>query len=524
MTIKVNICVNYSGHILSLSQHFNHGEPIEEHVLRRTVIVIGAGIGGLSAAVRLADAGHHVQVIEAAAGPGGKMRTHKGSTGPIDIGPTVLTLLPVFERLFRSIGENIHDHLDLVREPLLARHWWPDGTRLDLFEDFDASRHAIFDCFGARAARDFTTFFDTTRVLFECFDRPVMQSAQPSLLTMGLTVLKNPRVISKMQSLKTLDQSLRTYFRDPPLQQLFGRYATYVGGAPQTAPALLSLIWQAEARGVWTIAGGMHILAKTLESLCIRRNVQFHYNCRAIDMVRSKDRIQQVVLDDQSSLSADAVIFNGDPRALAMGEVGTDALDIAPHTKTEKRSLSAYVWGFDAATNYPDLAHHNVFFSDVPNSEFADIAKGQMPVDPTIYVCAQDRGLNKPKPEVDRFEIILNAPPLSTRAPKPEDFETCKAITFDRLKRFGLTFQRDLQRAHLTMPQDFAELFPASDGSLYGQSPDGVMATLKRPNCVTPIKNLFLVGGGVHPGAGVPMAALCGQLAVDEMMRRQILT
>lgn len=498
--------------------------PEQDTKLGRKIIIIGAGIGGLSSAVKLAHAGHHVHVIEAHSGPGGKMRTYAGSTGPVDIGPTVLTLLPVFERLFASIGEDIHEHIELYREPILARHWWPDGTKLDLLDHFEASLSEIQTVFGTSSAKEFEKFFHDTRALFHCFDRPVMQNARPNLQTMTAAVFKRPSVIPKMQPLLTLEKSLRKYFKDPRLQQLFGRYATYVGGAPQTTPALLSLIWQAEAKGVWTIKGGMNQLAQTIEQLAVARGAQFTYNKTVVELHKSRDQINTVVLDDGSSLSADAVVFNGDPRAMPLGHLGDEVRHIAKNTKTEKRSLSAYVWGFDARLNADELEHHNVFFADTPHSEFAAIENGEMPTDPTIYICAQDRGFHKPIPDVDRLEIILNAPPLSKRAPKSEDFDRCKAITFDRLQRFGLTFQQELRREHLTMPEDFDRLFPASDGSLYGQSPEGMMATLKRPQCVTRIKNLFMVGGGVHPGAGVPMAALCGQLAVEEMTRRQILT
>ena len=144
-----------------------------------------------------------------------------------------------------------------------------------------------------------------------------------------------------------------------------------------------------------------------------------------------------------------------------------------------------------------------------------------MPVDPSIYICAQDRGKNAPYPTTERFEIILNAPPVSKRKSTPEDYGKCKEITFKRLEMFGLTFQSKLKRENLTTPQDFEGLFPASDGSLYGRSPHSLLATLKRPKCATSLQNLFLVGGGVHPGAGVPMATLCAQLAVEEMTKDQ---
>ncbi|MEC7205814.1 MAG: FAD-dependent oxidoreductase, partial [Pseudomonadota bacterium] len=374
---------------------------------------------------------------------------------------------------------------------------------------------------GPESAKEFEKYFYDTRDLFSCFDIPVMQNPNPSMLDMNRAVLNNPKILFKMHPLRTLSGLLNYKFRDKRLQQLFGRYATYVGGSPLESPALLSLIWQAEARGVWSVKGGMKKLARVLEKLAADRGASFHYNTEVKNLNFKHDRLVSVTDNLNISHEADKFIFNGDPRALALGRLGQKVKKAASKEADCERSLSAYVWGFDAKVSGPDLVHHNVFFSDVTNSEFYDIKKGKMPVDPSIYICAQDRGKNAPYPTTERFEIILNAPPVSKRKSTPEDYEKCKEITFKRLEMFGLTFQSKLKRENLTTPQDFEGLFPASDGSLYGRSPHSLLATLKRPKCATSLQNLFLVGGGVHPGAGVPMATLCAQLAVEEMTKDQ---
>ena len=488
---------------------------------KERVIIVGAGIGGLAASLRLSHMGYNVKVFETAETAGGKLRTITGQTGEIDIGPTVLTLLPVFQNLFRSVGEDIFDHIELVRQKIIARHWWPDGETLDLHDDFESSRDAILNFSGPESAKEFEKYFYDTRDLFSCFDIPVMQNPNPSMLDMNRAVLNNPKILFKMHPLRTLSGLLNYKFRDKRLQQLFGRYATYVGGSPLESPALLSLIWQAEARGVWSVKGGMKKLARVLEKLAADRGASFHYNTEVKNLNIKHDRLVSVTDNLNISHEADKFIFNGDPRALALGRLGQKVKKAASKEADCERSLSAYVWGFDAKVSGPDLVHHNVFFSDVTNSEFYDIKKGKMPVDPTIYICAQDRGKNAPYPTTERFEIILNAPPVSRRKSTPEDYEKCKEITFKRLEMFGLTFQSKLKRENLTTPQDFEGLFPASDGSLYGRSPHSLLAALKRPKCVTSLQNLFLVGGGVHPGAGVPMATLCAQLAVEEMTKDQ---
>ena len=485
------------------------------------VIIVGAGIGGLASSLRLSHLGYDVEVIERANSAGGKLRTITGSTGEIDIGPTVLTLLPIFQKLFKSVGEDIFEHIDLVRQKIIARHWWPDGTSLDLYDDFETSRDAIMKFSGSGSAIEFEKYFHDTRDLFSCFDLPVMQNPRPSMLDMNLAVLSNPKILSKLHPLRTLSSLLNYKFQDKRLRQLFGRYATYVGGSPLESPALLSLVWQAEAQGVWSIKGGMRKLARVIEQLAKARGASFNYGTDIKEFNTKDDRVVSITDTFEKKYEADKFIFNGDPRALALGKLGQNVKKAAAKEATGERSLSAYVWGFDAKVSGPDLVHHNVFFSDEPNSEFYEIKQGKMPIDPSIYICAQDRGKNAPYPNTERFEIILNAPPVSKREDTAEDYEKCKEITFKRLEMFGLNFQSKLKRANLSTPHDFEELFPASDGSLYGRSPHSLLATLKRPKCVTPLQNLFLVGGGVHPGAGVPMATLCAQLAVEEITKGQ---
>ena len=483
------------------------------------VIVIGAGIAGLAASLRLAHQGFSVTVLERHAAPGGKMRGLSSVAGPIDAGPTVLTMRPVFEDLFRSVGEQIEDHLTLVRQKILARHWWPDGSSLDLFDDYEASQEAIYEFAGLKAFGEFQEFFKRTQRLFTAFDAPMMRAAQPNQAEIIKSVVKKPSLISDMAPWHSLSKMLEKQFSDPRLAQLFGRYATYVGGSPYAAPSLLSLIWQAEANGVWAVKGGMHKLAKKLVELSENRGAIFHYNSHVSRILTEDEKVIGVTLENGENISADAVVFNGDPRALATGAMGPDCQKIAPQTLKDKRSFSARVWSFAAQVTGPDLIHHNVFFGQNSKSEFDDLAEGQMPVDPTIYICAQDRGQNAPYPKTERFEIILNAAPVYGAQTLEKEFETCRTRTFDTLGRFGLTFSPLPKEEALTTPADFASMFPASDGSLYGQSPHGLTAAFRRPRARTQIQGLYLAGGGAHPGAGVPMATLSARHAAEAIIK-----
>ncbi len=482
-----------------------------------SVIIIGAGIGGLAAALRLAHAGYEVTVLEAHNGPGGKMRTVPSAAGPIDAGPTVLTMKHVFEDLFADVGETLTDHITLQPLHTLARHYWDDGQTLDLMADIDASAEQIKQAFGIRAREEFMTFSDRARRLFSAFDAPMMQHPSPQPMTLAKCVLRQPKLVADMAPHQSLHTLLRNSFSDPKLVQLFGRYATYVGGSPFQSPAILSLIWHAEAAGVWSVKGGMHQIAQKIAALAEAKGATFHYDTPALRISQQGGRAAGVETPT-GRICADAVIFNGDPRALQTGLLGDAITSAVPEVSVAPRSLSAHVHTFAATPKGISLAHHTVFFAQNERAEFEALSAGRTPDDATLYLCSQDH----PETGTGRFEIIRNAPPDLSQSPK--EIAECHAQTFQRLEAFGLTFDHAPSMDALTTPQDFATLFPGSLGSLYGRSPHGMMAAFKRPTARTQIKGLYLCGGGAHPGAGVPMATLSGRHAADAIMTDLTLT
>ena len=298
---------------------------------KKSVIVVGAGIGGLSCALTLSARGTPVTVLEAAAEPGGRMRETFPDGRPVDSGPTVLTLAPIFEELFAQTGERLTDHLRLEALDVLARHAWSADERLDLHADRARSRDAIAAFAGEREAAGFDRFCRDAQGLYQGLEQTFMRAQRPGLLEFAakLGPLEAFRLRAG-QPFASLWGALGRYFRDPRLRQLFGRYATYVGSSPFAAPAVLMLIAEVEMHGVHAVRGGMAQLARALADLAVRRGVRFEYGERVSRMLLEGGRVRGVETDKGNVYRADAVVFNGDPAALGEGQLGPSASTAVP--------------------------------------------------------------------------------------------------------------------------------------------------------------------------------------------------
>ena len=236
------------------------------------VVVIGAGAGGLAAALDLVAAGRSVTVVERSDRPGGKVRELEVGGARIDSGPTVLTMKWVFDELFAAAGARFDERVAVTRAEVLARHAWSESERLDLFADPERTADAIGDFAGARAAAGFRGFCDRARAVYTTLERAFLRGQRPTPL--GLTVRAGGLVpMLAVRPFSTLWRELGGFFADPRLRQLFGRYATYCGSSPFLAPATLMLVAHVELAGVWQVAGGMQRLPEAMARL-VRQNQQ----------------------------------------------------------------------------------------------------------------------------------------------------------------------------------------------------------------------------------------------------------
>lgn len=489
--------------------------------MRAPIVIVGAGIGGLTAAALLAAAGEDVVVCEAAATPGGKLRELTIDGRALDAGPTVFTMRWVFEAIFAAAGASLDDHLTLRPVTTLARHAWGPDARLDLFADLNASADAIGVFAGAAEATRFRAFTAEARRTYTTLERSFLDA--PATNPLGLTArigLSRPGDLLSIRPFETLWSALGGYFHDPRLRQLFGRYATYSGASPFLAPATLMLIAHVENSGVWQVDGGMHRIARALEALSVKHGATFRYAAPVAEIVVGRGGVEGVVLAGGERIDAAAVVVNADPQALASGRFGPAASRAVATMPARDRSLSALTWTLVAETSGFPLSHHNVFFADDYQAEFDTIfARHRLPATPSVYVCAEDRGDTSAGQGPERLHMIVNAPATADgRGLTTGEIEACESATFAMLAHSGLKVATTADATVRTTPADFAALFPATGGALYGRASHGWRASFQRPGSTTRIPGLYLAGGATHPGAGVPMAALSGRLAAKALL------
>ncbi len=485
------------------------------------VVVVGGGVGGLAAACLLAREGAAVTLLERGPTVGGKMRQIEVDGRPIDSGPTVLTMRWVFDALFERCGARFDERVPVARAEVLARHAWADGARLDLFADRARSADAIGDFAGRKAARDYLAFCDAARKTYEFVEDSFINSQRPTVT--GLLAHHGVRLFGGLRHVdgwRSMWSALGKHFGDPRLRQLFARYATYTGSSPFDAPATLNLIAHVEQEGVWLPREGMIAVARGMRALLEELGGQVRCGAEVERLEVTGGRVAAVHVAGGERLAADAVVFNGVPGALADGLLGGAAAPAGE--RPPQRSLSAITWSMVAPTAGFPLTRHGVFFSDDYPAEFdALFGRRRIPARPTIYVCAQDRGEGLPPvPDgaPERLFVLVCAPAIDGRGPlTPEEIETCETATFDWLRRCGLQVRPTAERTVRTLPRDFARLFPGSAGALYGPPSHGWRAGLQRAGATTSIPGLYLAGGGVHPGAGVPMATLSGCRAAEQV-------
>jgi phytoene desaturase len=475
------------------------------------IAVIGAGMGGLAAAARLAHAGHEVTVYEQAGTYGGKLGTLHRDGFTFDTGPSLLTLPHVYRDLFAATGRPLDELVDIVPVTPTCQYRFPDGSRLDMphaERDVDA---ALADAFGTVAARQWRALLTDAARLWDLVGEPVLANPLGGVrdLLRRSASIRDLMAIAPWRTLRAVGERRLT---DPRLRMLLDRYATYSGSDPRRTPGLMTVVPFVEQRfGGWYVRGGLRRLGDALFDRCAVLGVRFRFGTPVTGIETEARGVTGLRTATGERLPADVVVSDVDAQHL-YGELLTDRRIHRPRRALRRTqpSLSGFVLLLALRGTTAEPRHHRVLFPAGYDAEF-DAIFGRHPVpvpDPAVYVCAPADPALAPAGHEAWF-VLVNAPrqgPVDWTAPGLADAYA------DRLLRImadrGLDVRDRVRWREIRTPADWARDTGAVGGSLYGSSSNGPRAALLRPANLAPVPGLFLVGGSAHPGGGLPLVAM----------------
>lgn len=485
---------------------------------KKRAVVIGAGLGGLAVALRLAARGWAVTVCERTASPGGKMNRWETGGYRFDTGPSLITMPWVFEELFAAAGARWQDHVELMPVEPLAEYRFADGVRfahsgglpdwlatVRRLENGDATGFLDFMALGAR-------LFQLSRATFfrqSPFERPDPSAARAL------------RHLPLRRAWGRYDRTVRHFLRSPHLRQMFERYITYVGSSPYRAPATLSEIPYVEwAFGGWHVRGGLYRIVEAIVELARDAGVELLTQAPVVAIEDRGGRVAGVALADGRRLPVDVVIMNGDasrlPRLLGARD--------DPGLPAPRRSTSGLIFLFALRRTLPGHAHHTVCFSADYAAEFRQLFdERRFPDDPTVYVNMPSRSDRSLVPgEGETVFVMANAPANDGDAWDEAMIAAARARVLERLRKAGEPdFAADAVATACWTPRRMAEQYDMPGGAIYGQVSHGWRgAFLRPPNRDRRRRGLYLVGGSTHPGGGTPTVLMSAAITA-ELIRRQ---
>ncbi|MFB9329806.1 phytoene desaturase family protein [Paenibacillus aurantiacus] len=487
--------------------------------IAKKVIVIGGGIGGLAAAIRLRADGREVVVLEKNERAGGKLNIRAGQGFTFDTGPSSLTMPWVLERLFASAGRRLSDYVTLSRVEPQWRVLYEDGTELDLSGDLAR----MLDAIGAVSPRDRKRLLPYLEHARKLYDMSLKSFYKHSLSgAPDLRQLHSLKERIALDSRKTVAQTTAHYFQDPRIRQLFDLFSVQTGSSPMAAPALLSqLAFMQLGLGLYYVEGGMYNIARAMLALLDELGVEIRTNAEVESIVVDRGAAVGVRVRGGEFMLADAIVCNREA-------IPAYATLLADHPRRDDAvrklaryapSASAHILLLGVGRSYPNLRHHNYFMSEDPAREYRRIFHEKLPAeDPTVYVGISSKTDPTQAPEgKENWVVVTHVPPIGEGESWSYRRDYYRDLVLDKLERMGASGLRAaIEFEYDFIPDDLQALYGATGGSLYGVAADRKRnGGFKIPARSAIVDKLYFVGGATHPGGGIPMTALGGQMTAD---------
>ncbi len=487
----------------------------------KIAVVIGAGIAGIAAAIRLNAKGYKVVCIEANAYPGGKLSEVSGNGFRFDAGPSLFTMPQYVDELFKLHHKNPRDYFNYKRLDNTGVYFYPDGTSFTAHSNLEEFSEELFKKFNTPKPQ-IKYFFKKSKTIFDITYHVFLERSIHRLKT----YLRWPTFVSilkfgKIDAFKTMHQSNANIFTDPRVQQYFDRYATYNGSNPYKAPATLQVIPHLEhSFGAYIPEGGMISITNSLVKLAKEIGVEFIFNTRVTEINYKENKVKGVYIIENNitkSIDAEVVFSNMDMvytyrRLLPNLRAPENLLN-----QTKSSSALIFYWGINKS--FPQLDLHNFFFTDNYKAEFDAIDNGEIYYDPTVYVNITSKHVNTDAPEgSENWFTMINVPHNNNQNWDVLIQESRKNIIDKLSKSLKVNLQDYIVFEEILDPRSIESKTSSFKGALYGNSSNNKYAAfLRHANKSNQLKGLYFCGGSVHPGGGIPLALLSAKIATEDL-------
>ena len=495
---------------------------------KERVAVIGAGMGGMCTAARLAKAGYEVTVFESSDRHGGKCRTEWIGNYAFDTGPSLLTLPAVYRDFFQRTGDVMGRVVELQPVSPSFDYRFADGSAVR-FANLSRKETlaAIEKAFGNEPAQEWDQLMHQAEAMWDVSREPFIESELRSVLSLlkRPTLLRDLKIIAPWKTLRDLK------LKDTRLRNILDRYATYSGSDPRVAPAVLaSIAFVEEAFGAWHIKGGIGKLGDAVYQRCLDRGVKFEFNTQVTQINHDGKSTTGITLADGRKIDCAIVVANADAsmvyNKLITGKVKKLHKERANLDKADP-SLAGFslLLGLRPTETPTELSHHNIFFPKDYDAEFVDIFDRKQPVqDPTIYLCApQDESMVR-HPGHEAWFVLVNAPRHDEGGNEgfnwnDADFNYRYAMQIiSSLEERGISIRDRLEVMEFRTPADLERTVAAPGGAIYGTSSNGARSAFMRAKNRSPLKGLYCVGGSAHPGGGLPLVGLSAEIVTQAIV------
>ncbi len=490
---------------------------------KKRIGIIGAGLGGLSAAIRLANAGFDVDVFEQNSDAGGKAGSLIFDGFRFDTGPSLLTMPHVLKELFRECGESLHDYIHLKKLDVICKYFYPDGTIISAFSDVNLFGKEI-----ERSTHDkhksLKNYFSYCKTIYDLTaDMFLYKSPQQASTYLSMKAVSTLLQIKSIDPFRTVHQANSLFFRDKRIIQLFDRYATYNGSNPYLAPATLNIIPHVEyTMGSYIPQDGIFSISKALKQLAENKGVNFYFNSK-VERIEIKDNSVRGIVLEGKSLPYDVVLSDNDVLTTYKNLVDVNSKKVIDKLSKHDLSTSAIVFYWGVKEKHEQLEIHNILFSEDYKKEFDDLFTNKViHNDPTIYIYISSKYKPSDAPkDCENWFVMINTPP-NINQNCDEEVKRFRKIILEKIKNvLSIDIEEQIIGEEVLTPADLEKRTGSYRGSIYGiSSNDRFAAFLRHPNFSKDISGLYFCGGSVHPGGGIPLVILSGKIAADFIRKK----